>query len=238
MKGAVMTTTDSLERTLAPVTEVSVRRVKRALAAGSLGGPIFVALVVIQLAIVPWFDITRLPLSILSIGETWYLQKAAFLLSGLLTIVGAIGLRRAIRGTPAGRFGPLLIGAFGAGLVLASVFNIDATDGAPPGTSSAAAGQYSWHMWAHNLSSMLAFVCLSIACFVFVRRFARQGAIGWAVASACVGASTLVLFFVPIGSASLRLAIASVVMFAWTSALFLTVRATMSELPPAPGVAR
>jgi len=36
MKGAVMTTTDSLERTLATGTEVSVRRVKRALAAGLL----------------------------------------------------------------------------------------------------------------------------------------------------------------------------------------------------------
>jgi hypothetical protein len=132
MKGVVMSTTDSLERTLATGTEVSVRRVKRALAAGSLDGPIFVALAVIQMAIVQRFDITRLPLSILSIGEAWYLQEAAFLLSGLLTIVGAIGLRRAIRGTPAGRLGPLLIGAFGAGLVLASVFTIDATDGAPP----------------------------------------------------------------------------------------------------------
>jgi hypothetical membrane protein len=233
-----MTSTDSLERTASIATGVSMRGARRALAAGSLGGPIFVALVLLQMAIVPWFDITRLPLSILSIGETWYLQKGAFLLAGLLTIVGAVGLRRAIRGTPAGRFGPMFIGAFGVGLVLASLFNIDATDGAPPGVPIAAPGVYSWHMWAHNLSSMLAFTCLSIACFVFVRRFALQRAVGWAVASAGVGASTLVVFFLPVGSASLRLAIASVLMFAWTTALFLTIRAAVSDSSTAPSVAQ
>ncbi len=87
------------------------RNTKIALIYGSIGGPIFVALVLVQMAIVPWFDITRYPLSV---GETWYLQKAAFLLAGLLTLIGAVGLRGAIRGTPAGRFGPFLIGAFGS----------------------------------------------------------------------------------------------------------------------------
>jgi hypothetical membrane protein len=212
--------------------------VKLALAAGALGGPLFVALVALQMAIVPWFDITRLPLSVLSIGETGYLQKTAFLLAGVLTIVGAVGLRRAIRGTPAGRFGPLLIGAFGVGLVLDAFFDIDATEGAPPGVPSSPPGEYSWHMWAHNLSAMMAFTCLSVACFVFVRRFALRRAVGWAIVSACVGASTLVLFFLPVGPASLRLAIASVIMFAWTTALFVTVRAALGNPPASSAVAR
>jgi hypothetical membrane protein len=201
------------------------RNTKIALIYGSIGGPIFVALVLVQMAVVPWFDITRYPLSVLSIGETWYLQKAAFLLAGLLTLIGAVGLRGAIRGTPAGRFGPFLIGAFGTGLLLSGIFDVDADGGAPPGVTTVARADYTWHMYAHNMSAMLAFIFLSIACFVFVRRFVLQRAVGWAITSAFVGAATFVLFFAPIGSPSLRLAIATLFIFIWTTALFLSVRA-------------
>src|SRR3954451_5667235 len=121
-----------------------------ALLLGSLGGPIFVALAATQMAIVPWFDITRYPLSVLSIGETAVLQKAAFLVGGALTVLGARGVRRALRGTPAGRFGPLFIGAFGVGLMLAGLFDVDAVDGAPPGQPSVDPADYTWHMYAHN----------------------------------------------------------------------------------------
>jgi hypothetical membrane protein len=201
------------------------RNTKLELILGSIGGPIFVALVLVQMAIVPWFDITRYPLSVLSIGETGYLQKAAFIVAGVLTIVGALGLRRAIRGTPAGRFGPPLVGAFGTGLVLSGLFNVDDDSGAPPGVAIVAKADYTWHMYAHNLSAMLAFICLSLACFVFLRRFALRRATGWAVASGFVGAATFVLFFAPIGTPSLRLAIATLFIFIWTTALFLSVRA-------------
>jgi hypothetical membrane protein len=184
-----------------------------------------VALVAIQMLIVPWFDITRFPLSVLSIGETWWMQKIAFLAGGLLTLVGAIGLRRVLRGGPSGAAGPLFIGIFGLGLFGAGIFNVDAGDGAPPGSPALTAADYTWHMYAHNLSSTLAFVCLAIAGFVFIRRFARLRSPGWIAASAFVGAATFVLFFLPVGSPSLRLAIATLFMFIWTTALFLSTRA-------------
>jgi hypothetical protein len=47
-----------------------------------------------------------------------------------------------------------------------------------------------------------------------------------------------VLFFLPVGPASLRLAIASVIMFAWTTALFVTVRAALGNPPASSAVAR
>lgn len=222
-----MVTTQSVEGARLPLlpSPRGGSRIKAGLLLGSFGGPVFVVLVLVQMATVPWFDITRYPLSVLSIGETGYLQKAAFLIAGVLTVVGALALRSAIRGTPAGRFGPILIGAFGLGLTLSGLFDVDAADGAPAGVTPVPPAEYTWHMYAHNLSSMLAFICLSIACFVFVRRFARLRAVGWAVASVFVGAATFVLFFLPVGAPSLRLAIATLFMFAWTTALLLSVRA-------------
>jgi hypothetical membrane protein len=203
------------------------KEIEAGLVLGSLAGPLFTALVLVQIAIVPWFDITRLPISVLSIGEIGFVQKAAFMIAGGLTVVAAFALRSALRGTPAGRFGPLLIGAFGLGLALSGLFDVDPSEGAPPESIPVSPADYSWHMYAHNLSSMLAFVCLSVACFVFVRRFQRQRAFGWAAASGFVGTATFVLFFLPVGSPSLRLAIATLFMFAWLTAVLLRVRAAI-----------
>ncbi|MFC6355126.1 DUF998 domain-containing protein [Luethyella okanaganae] len=197
---------------------------------GSFGGPLFVVLVLIQMAVVPWFDIVKFPLSVLSVGETWWMNKTAFLGGGLLTLAGAIGLRRTLRGRPSGAFGPLLIGVFGVGLVGSGIFDVDPGDGAPPGSPALTQSDYTWHMYAHNLSSMVAFICLSIACFVFVRRFTHQGKWAWIVVSVCVGVVTFVLFFLPVGTPSLRLAIATLLMFSWTTALFLSTRAASRVL--------
>lgn len=200
-------------------------RARDALPVGAMGGPLFVTLVVVQMAVVPWFDITRQPLSVLSVGETSWLQKAAFVLGGLLIVIGARGLRWALGGTPGGGAGVALVGVFGVGLLASGVFDVDPGDGAPPGSPVLEAADYSWHMYAHNMSSMVAFICLSIACFVFVRRFARLRQRGWVICSLFVGISTPVLFFLPLGQPSLRLAIATVFMLTWTTALFLSIRA-------------
>ena len=66
------------------------------LIAGALAGPLYVALGLLQIALRPTFDITRHPLSIMSNGELGWIQVTNFAVSGVLTICGAIGIRRLI----------------------------------------------------------------------------------------------------------------------------------------------
>jgi hypothetical protein len=57
------------------------------------------------------------------------------------------------------------------------------------------------------------------------------------IVSASVWASTLVLFIVPVWSASLRSPLASVIMFARTTAVFLTGRAAAGYRPASSAMA-
>jgi hypothetical protein len=75
------------------------------------------------------FDLTRHPLSNGSLGR---LQIANFVLAGMLTIAGAAGLRRVLRGTPGGTWAPRLVRVTGVGMIAAGAFVMDAGDGFPP----------------------------------------------------------------------------------------------------------
>ena len=56
------------------------------------------------------FDILRHPLSLLSTGDLGWLQITNFVVAGVLALVGARGLRTAMRGTPGGVWAPRLVG--------------------------------------------------------------------------------------------------------------------------------
>src|SRR5687767_2234597 len=68
------------------------------------------------------FDLTRFPLSMLSNGDLGWLQITNFVVSGLLTIAGALGLRRALHGRPGGTWTPRLMLVNGVAMVLAGPF--------------------------------------------------------------------------------------------------------------------
>ena len=53
------------------------------------------------------------PLSALSNGSLGWLQIANFLVCGALTVLGAVGLREAMRGTPGGTWTPRLVAVNG-----------------------------------------------------------------------------------------------------------------------------
>jgi hypothetical protein len=53
---------------------------------------------------------------------------------------------------------------------------------------------YSWHGALHDLFSLLAFVALAAACFVFGSRFAGRGERRWAIYSAVSGAVFAIAF--------------------------------------------
>ena len=89
------------------------------LACGIVAGPFYVTVGATEMLARPGYDIRRHPLSLLSNGEWAWVNIAMFVISGLLTLAGAFGMRRVIRGSPGGTWGPLLIGVYGLGIVRA-----------------------------------------------------------------------------------------------------------------------
>ena len=64
------------------------------LACGVVAGPVYVGVGLIQMLVRDGFDIRRHALSLLSNGDLGWIQVANFLVTGLLVIVGAAGMRR------------------------------------------------------------------------------------------------------------------------------------------------
>ncbi|WP_308283474.1 DUF998 domain-containing protein [Pseudonocardia nigra] len=132
------------------------------------------------------FDLTRYPLSSLSNGDLGWLQITNFVASGLLVLAGAVGLRRALRGTPGGTWAPRLVGVVGVGLALSGPFVLQGGGGFPvgdPGVPGVTVGTI-----GHLAVGTVAFTALIAACFVLGRHYARTGAPRMAWASRAAGA--------------------------------------------------
>ena len=103
------------------------------LAAGVIAGPLYILVGVVQILIRPGFDIRRHELSLMSNGDLGWIQIANFVVTGLLVIACAIGMRLVLRGSRGGTWGPLLVAVYGAGLIAAGAFVADPMNGFPPG---------------------------------------------------------------------------------------------------------
>lgn len=157
----------------------TIRPGQAAIAAGLL----FFAVTIVEIFARPGFDIQRHAISVLSLGPRGWVMKATFILSGLLTLACAAGLRRRGQGVA----GPVLVALYGAGLVLAGLFDAPPGMGFPPGTPDDAMPVMTIGAIVHSIAFMLAFGSLIIATFVFARRFARGGNRGAATLSALAG---------------------------------------------------
>lgn len=203
------------------------------LACGVVAGPLFVAVGLLQMLTREGFDPTRHPLSLLSLGDLGWVQITNFVLSGMLFVAAAVGMRRVLRPGRGGTWGPRLVGVYGAALIMGGVFVADPALGFPPGTPDGIPDQMSWHGALHSVAPVLASLALVAACLVLARRFAGEGRRGWAAASLAVGVIDLVpaafsghdLFFVALG-------VAVAIGLGWLSALAALLRA---GLPAAPG---
>ena len=162
------------------------------LACGAVAAPLWAGVSLVQAATREGFDLTVHPLSQLSTGSLGWLQITNFLLSGLLTVAGAAGLRRAMRGRPGGTWAPRLMAANGVGMAAAGVLVMDPAFGFPVGTPDTMPTTMSWHSTGHMIVGSLAFIALMSACLVLGRHFGRAGQRGYAVASRVAGAAVIV----------------------------------------------
>jgi hypothetical protein len=190
---------------------------------GAVAGPLFLLTVLIQDYTRPGFNPRLQPLSLLSLGAWGWVQIANFVLAGVLNLLYAAGLRRMLHPGRAGTWGPLLIGAYGLGLIAVGVFRTDPANGFPPGVMAAA--RPSWHGAVHALGGLFIFVALTAALAVFARLFLARGERGWA--SYCMASAVLILalFFGGFGSAALTartLRLATLI--GWMAASLIAVR--------------
>jgi hypothetical protein len=193
--------------------------INRLLAAGVVAGPLFVVIVLIQLAITPGFDLNRHPISLLSLSDTGWIQIANFVIAGVLAVAFAVGTRRVLTGRGS-TWGPRLLTVYGLGLVAGGVFLADPGLGFPPGTPEGIPSTFSWHGTIHAIAPPLALSALIGAVVVFARRFAGHGERGWVLYSLLtIGAAVALVISMGFEGASLRLALATAIGWAWISAL-------------------
>ncbi|GAA3105841.1 DUF998 domain-containing protein [Nonomuraea salmonea] len=206
-------------------TPAAGRATRTLLMCGTLAGPLYIVVVLLQMLTRDGFDISRYPASMLSNGDQGWIQIANFAVSGLLFVAGAVGLHRAH--DPASRggiWGPRLVGVFGAGMVAAAFFSADPADGFPPGTPLGTPTSMSTQGMVHLLVSGVAFLALVAACFAFGRHFAATQRRGRAALSRAIGVLFLaawISIFVMQGSrmANVAFALAIALIMTWTSLL-------------------
>ena len=166
------------------------RITKSLLGYGALAGPFYVAVSLAQTLTRDGFDLGRHPWSLLMIGDLGWVQIANFILTGLMVVAFAIGVRRALATGPGARWAPRLIAAYGISLVVAAAFRADPTLGFPAGTPDGP-GAISWHGMLHFVAGGVGFSCIAIACFLLSRRYAAEGRRGWAAFSRWTGLAFL-----------------------------------------------
>ena len=110
------------------------------LACGAAAGPLFVLAFLVIGAVRASYNPLRHPVSSLALGDYGWLQSANFIVTGLLTLAFALGLRRATRFGAGSTWGPVLVGVYAVGLVGAGIFATDPFSGyprePPPGAST------------------------------------------------------------------------------------------------------
>ena len=170
-------------------TPTTVNRTTRTLAAcGVVAGPLFIVAALAQMPARPGFHPTRDAVSLLSIGHLGWIQVTNFLVTGVLYVACATGMRRLVHHGPGHRWIPALLYVCGAGVAGGGVFHPDPGDGFPPGTPADASVASSWHGVLHQVCGMSAFLALIALCFVFGHRFARTGQRRLALGSRIAGA--------------------------------------------------
>ncbi|HET9702782.1 MAG TPA: DUF998 domain-containing protein [Vicinamibacterales bacterium] len=188
---------------------------------GVIAGPLYLTVGVMQGLLRDGFDFGRHPLSVLANGSLGWIQTANFLLSGLMVIAAAVGLKRVLGSKSRGL--RWFLAAYGAAMIAAAFFPADPVDGFPPGTPLGFPTSISTTGLIHFICGALAFLCLAISGFFAAWTMRRRNDLPLALLSLFSGLSVFVGFFggvmLPIGVAGIWFAV--VVGWVWLSVLSL-----------------
>lgn len=192
---------------------------------GLFAGPTYVVVSLAQALTRDGFDLLRHPWSVLANGSYGWIQVTNLVVTGLMVILFAVGLRRDLASGPGSRWAPRLLAVYGLGMTAAGVFRADPTDGFPVGTPSGP-GAVSWHGMLHLAFASVGFACLTAACLVLARRYAAERRTGWAWFSRVVGVAFLTGFAMLASGGGnpasfITFIIALILVFGWITAVAL-----------------
>jgi hypothetical protein len=194
---------------------------------GIAAGPVYLSLGVLQSLIRPGFDIRRHPLSLLSNGDLGWIQIANFLLTGVMLIAGAIGVRQTLQSGRGSKWAPRMLALYGLGLIGAGIFRADPALGFPPGTPLEN-NPISGHGMLHFVFGAIGFTGFIASCFIFARRFRDLHQTGWSTYSWITGIVFLAAFMAIAsgsrGPVSIAFGCAVTLGFVWLSLTFRRVK--------------
>jgi hypothetical membrane protein len=185
---------------------------RRLALAGIVFPPLWLVVLIVLGFVKPGFNQLTQAGSSESIGQYGWVQIANFIVLGIALVVFAFGLWQGFGDRLSGRIGSVLMALAGVGLVGAGVFSSDGTNRA-----------VSFHGNMHMTFSLVLFLSLLIAGFVYARRFwdDRRFAI-YSMATALVISASFALTFVIPPGLSQRLML--IIVWTWITILGLRLR--------------
>src|SRR3954447_24447521 len=130
---------------------------------GVIAGPLYVVVALAQALTRDGFDLSKHAWSLLANGQLGWIQITNFVVTGLMTVAAAIGLRRALTPGRGRTWVPVLIASYGLSLIGAGIFRADPALGFPAGTPETTT--ISWHGMLHFTVGGIGFLCLIVGCF-------------------------------------------------------------------------
>ena len=166
-----------------------------ALIAGAVAGPLYVGVGTLEAVLRRGYDIRIHSLSLLANGPGGWIHSALLVVSGLLTLIGALGLASAQQHTGRRSYSMIIgLAVYGLGIATAGLLRADPAEGFPIGTPPGPPVMVSASGIGHLVAGGLGFIGLIVACLASARRAAKAGDRAWAVCSAVVGVYYLVAF--------------------------------------------
>lgn len=194
---------------------------------GAIAGPLYVGIGTVEALVRDGFDIRIHPLSVLANGPGGWVHSAMMITTGLLTVLGVVGLRGSVP-----RVTAIGLAIYGLGVTAAGIMTADPVAGFPPGTPTTPPETISWHGLGHFVAGAIGFLGLIVAALALAWRLRRDGRPGWAVFSLITGVFYFASF-VGIGASggqpALNIAFSVAVVLGWTWITLLMLRHRTGE---------
>jgi hypothetical membrane protein len=166
--------------------ELTADRVTKSLLGyGVIAGPVYVLTSVAQGLLREGFDLSRHAWSQLALGDAGWIQVTNLVVTGLMVIAAAVGLRRALGSGPAATWAPRLLAVLGLSMIVAGFSPVDPAGGFPVGVPQAST--FGTSAMVHLLAGAIGFPCLAASLIVLARRLSREGFARLAAACRIVG---------------------------------------------------
>jgi hypothetical protein len=125
------------------------------------------------------FDLRQHRFSWLTAGDLGWIQQSNMVLVGVLTVLLAVGVHRALRTGRGAVWGPRLLGLCGVAYIVGGLLRADPVAGFPPGTAPEMV-HTTWHGAVQNASRGASSLFLIAASLVIASWFAVRGRRAWA----------------------------------------------------------